>query len=484
MKTITSKLSKKLASSSMFMASPSSSQILTLTLYHLDHDHIISILLLLPHDSILSFSLTCKKLKSLAFSDSLWELVCKRDWGHKAIEAFMATLSDKEREGLRYRKLYQKICTVNSLSCKRLSCKGVAFPKPRASHSLNLVSDWLILFGGGCEGGRHLDDTWAVHIGNRANPLTWRHVNSGIPGGRFGHSCTQISDDSLILFGGINDSGVRLNDTWHGRVVWDSEIDVRIVWKLLEVGGYKPPARGAHSACCIENRAIVVHGGIGLYGLRLGDTWILDFSSQEESDQQELTGSTGLTASWRQEGTGARSASGPPARSGHSLTWIGGTFTVLFGGRGAGYEVLNDVWLFDFAGYPKWKELKHAQNQFDEMPSPRVGHSATLTLGKKILIYGGEDSGRHRKDDFWVLDVPTLLKYQSDTKTGTKNLWKRLSLEGESASFRSFHGAAVGVAGQFVYVFGGMVDGFLELGEALGLRFDGELYEIGLDLKL
>lgn len=144
---------KQLISTSM--ASPSYAQTLTLALEHLDHDHITSVLLLLPFDSILAFALTCKKFRSLALSESLWELVCRRDWGNGTIDSFLATLSDKERTELSYRKLYEKVSMLGSLSCRRLACKDGVFPKPRASHSLNLVSDWLVLFGGGCEGGRY-----------------------------------------------------------------------------------------------------------------------------------------------------------------------------------------------------------------------------------------------------------------------------------------------------------------------------------------
>lgn len=142
--------------SSMSMASPSSSQTLAPTLDHLGHDHLTSILLLLPRDAILSFALTCKKFKSLAFSDvPLWEMICRRDWGSETVDSFLATLTDAERRELSYRKLYERVSVLKSLSCRRLVCQGGAFPNPRASHSLNLVSDWLVLFGGGCEGGRY-----------------------------------------------------------------------------------------------------------------------------------------------------------------------------------------------------------------------------------------------------------------------------------------------------------------------------------------
>lgn len=184
--------------------------------------------------------------------------------------------------------------------------------------------------------GRHLDDTWVAYVGSgRTIPmLTWQNVSSGHPGGRFGHSCTLVGTNSLILFGGINDRGSRLNDTWIGQILHESQYNIKISWKPLEVGQYMPPARGAHVACCIGDCMVLVHGGIGFDGLRLGDTWLLDLSGP---------------AFWQQVGTANRSA--PTPRSGHTLTWIGGTrMAVLFGGRGAGYEALNDIWLFDVAG--------------------------------------------------------------------------------------------------------------------------------------
>jgi len=136
--------------------------------------------------------------------------------------------------------------------------------------------------------------------------------------------------------------------------------------------------------------------------------------------------------------------------------------------------------------YPRWKELKFnlAPNMLDAIPPPRVGHSASLTLGNKILVYGGEDSQRRRKNDFWILDVPGLLQYQAGLKTNTKGIWKQLNLTGECPSFRAFHGASTNLSGRFLYVFGGMVDGFLQPAEANTLRFDGESYQLELILNL
>ncbi|XP_038983994.1 F-box/kelch-repeat protein At1g51550 [Phoenix dactylifera] len=439
---------------------------------HLDYDRLFSILHLLPPESILSFSMTCRRLRSLASSDSLWESICRRDWGSSVVDALLASFSARERRELSWKRLYRQVSQLGSLSCRRLSCNDGIFPKPRASHSLNFVSDWLVLFGGGCEGGRHLDDTWVAYIGNGFNRvLSWQHVNSGIPSGRFGQTCTLVGD-SLVLFGGINDNGVRLNDTWVGRVKCEGPLELKISWRLLDVGPLAPPPRGAHAACCTGDRRVVIHGGIGLSGLRLSDTWLLDLSDDLRS------------ARWHQIPNVQPS---PLPRSGHSLTWIGGTCMVLFGGRGSRYEVLNDVWLFDIGGdHPEWKELKYdLSNVLGEMPLPRVGHSATLILGGRVLIYGGEDSQRHRKDDFWLLDISSLMRFRSvSPKKTSRIMWKKLQVEGQCPDYRSFHGACTDRSGRYVYMFGGMVNSVVHPAEAYGLKFDGELYQVELVLQL
>lgn len=138
------------SSSSSYSPSNYSSSSIT----QMGSDHIISILLLLPVESILSFSMTCRRFRSVASSDSVWEPICRREWGSGGVDALVASLSQQERQRLSWKRLYAQVSRLSSLSCRRLSSKSGAFPNPRASHSLNFISDWLVLFGGGCEGGQ------------------------------------------------------------------------------------------------------------------------------------------------------------------------------------------------------------------------------------------------------------------------------------------------------------------------------------------
>lgn len=318
-----------------------------------------------------------------------------------------------------------------------------------------------------------------AYIGNDfRRMLKWHKVNSGIPSGRFGHTCVEMGD-FLVLFGGINDRGIRQNDTWVGQVTYKDNNIVTFSWKLLDVGSIAPTPRGAHAACSIDNKRMVIHGGIGLHGVRLGDTWMLELS-----DTDSLRSGT-----WHEIVTNPS----PPARSGHTLTPIGRSRTVIFGGRGMGYEVLDDLWMLDLNA-PTWVQIVYDVAEGASLG--RVGHSATMVLGGRLLIHGGEDSYRHRKDDFWVLNV-SAIPYISDSCNGVykqastsrvrsnfKRMWKVWRSNGYEAKCRSFHRACADHSGRYVYVFGGMVDGILQPSDSAGLRFDGELFLVELLLHL
>ncbi|XP_073037596.1 F-box/kelch-repeat protein At1g51550-like [Primulina eburnea] len=427
----------------------------------LSQDQLFSILLLLPIQSILCFATTCKRFNLLAYSDALWESVYRRDWGHPPADA--AKLPWKNM----YRQVYQ-LDTVNCHSLLLGNDDEWPCPRPRASHSLNLVSGCLVLFGGGCEGGRHLEDTWTAYAGVdelKRRRIKWQKTSSGIPEGRFGHSCVVVGN-YLVLFGGINQHGVRQNDTWVGQVTVEEKLgNVKLSWRLLDVSclSAPPPSpRGAHAGCCIDNKRMLIHGGIGPSGVRLCDTWVLDLTEDV------------CFGTWRE----IVSQPCPPSRSGHTLTHIDEAKNILFGGRGSGYEVLNDVWLFDSSG-GRWIQLVFDLCNSMPMPMPRVGHSANLIIGHRLLIYGGEDSNRHRKDDFWVLDIESMTtKQQQHRKT-----WRRLEFKGgHKPKCRSFHGACVDNSGCYLFVHGGMVDGSVEPAGSSGLRFDGEFFFVELIL--
>lgn len=434
-------------------------------------DQVLTILEHLPLPSVLAFGMTCRRFREIANSNALWAHICRREWGSSAVDAWPSSGNNGD---LRWKDLHMQMLALDSVTWHRLH-QGDIVPAARASHSMVTTSEKIIIFGGGHDGGRQLDDTWmAPVLADTSENVAWQQASIGIPSGRFGQSCTLV-EDTLVLFGGINDQGTRQSDTWVSKGVNQHNASF---WQLLEVAA-APCARGAHAGCYGGENKVVVYGGIGSDGVRLDDTWLLDLSERP-------------VPAWRRVNTFIS----PPARSGHTLTWVGGKCMILFGGRGTKFEVLNDVWLLDMEGdSAEWLELKASElHPKHSVPAPRAGHSATLIFGGRVLIYGGEDGRRCRKGDVWVLDpsvgnavrsVSTSigLNYRKTAKSYNKfdrKFWKKLKQLGQPPCKRSFHGASPVYSGKAVLVFGGMVDGETTPTASGGLLFNSGLYLLQL----
>eukprot|EP00249_Psilotum_nudum_P019373 c27220_g1_i2 orf=373-1737(-) len=434
----------------------------TTSIFSLGADQLFVILQYLPVPSLLAFGMTCCRFRDLVDSDVLWAFVCEREWGSSALESWSSCSARKTS----WKRLYRRMLAPRSVSCRRLH-QGDVVPAARASHSMNFVSHKIAIFGGGCDG----DDPTAESI-------VWQQSSVGTPTGRFGQSCTVVGD-TLVLFGGINDKGIRQCDTWVNRGIHVANSEEKSPWQFLEVA-VAPPPRGAHAGCYGGDSRVIVYGGIGSDGVRLKDTWMLDLSEEPLSSWQEVI-----------------TLHSPPARSGHTLTWIGGNRMILFGGRGTRFEVLNDVWMLDMEDeFPDWVELCACKlHPAHEYPAPRAGHSATLIFGGRILVFGGEDARRSRKCDMWVLDpdagypannasacVEIINASHSDIGRSkfARRFWKKLKQRGQPPGRRSFHGACAVQSGRAILLFGGMMDGNLMPLSASGLRFDAELYLLQL----
>jgi hypothetical protein len=143
-------------------------------------------------------------------------------------------------------------------------------PSARLGHSIayDPVTHLLIMFGGRVVAGATLNDIWAYAAAN-----TWTELSpSGtLPSPRFGQAMAYDSTTrQLVMFGGRSETDVPLDDTW----TYDS---VSNTWTELKPSGALPPARSGHSmAYDPVIRCLVVFGGLDDTGTALGDTWAYD----------------------------------------------------------------------------------------------------------------------------------------------------------------------------------------------------------------
>ncbi|XP_059159649.1 kelch domain-containing protein 2-like isoform X1 [Physella acuta] len=152
----------------------------------------------------------------------------------------------------------------------------------------------------------------------------------------------------------MNDRG------WNNQVLY-FDIEGRR-WVRVSCKGSKPRARAAQSTVLV-GKTVYLFGGRH-QALRLNDLYCLDMES--------------LT--W----SGSISCSGPvpEARSWHTMSNIGKSQLILYGGFNNGNQPLDDVWLLNVASF-SWTLLKQSTG------FPRLWHTASVNSYGDLLIFGG-----------------------------------------------------------------------------------------------
>mmetsp|Transcript_40435 Transcript_40435/g.96088 ORF Transcript_40435/g.96088 Transcript_40435/m.96088 type:complete len:961 (-) Transcript_40435:290-3172(-) len=129
----------------------------------------------------------------------------------------------------------------------------------------------------------------------------------------------------------------------------------------------------------------------------------------------------------------------PLPRCSHTLSVVGHGTVVLIGGwhgefTGDVYTLDTDIWEWT---YRKTTLHESAKSGFP----PRAGHTATVIHGRRIVVFGGQNSTQGQLADLWVLDTATWE-------------WSRPSPAGTPPIKRSGHSAVFNREGH-IYVFGG-----------------------------
>ncbi|KAK8940909.1 Adagio-like protein 3 [Platanthera zijinensis] len=181
------------------------------------------------------------------------------------------------------------------------------------------------------------------------------------------------------------------NSGW-GRLARELTTFEAVTWKKFTVGGRIEPSRCNFSACAVGNR-LVLFGGEGVNMQPMGDTFVLDLEAANPE--------------WHR----LKVASSPPGRWGHTLSFLKGSWIVVFGGCGR-EGLLNDLFVLDLdARQPAWKEVVG-----EAPPLPRSWHSSCVLDGSKLVVSGGCTDAGVLLGDTFLLDF-----------TDEKPAWRAIS---------------------------------------------------------
>ena len=212
---------------------------------------------------------------------------------------------------------------------------------------------------------------------------------------RVGHGLVHWKEDEVAIFGGRNaaNPGMQNLQTTYREDPDDST--QRWVLQNASVGS-GPVPRSEHSFLA-DSGVIYLFGGLDNTGQALNDAWRANFSGSWQ--WTELTDSEAIP-SVRYGHTAVRD----PALFTNPRM-------LVFGGRDANGVVDNAVYAMSLWS-PIWSVVKQAEPETTLAPAAREGHAAIFDNvaragGKRrMLIFGGRDASGNLLNDAWALERP------------------------------------------------------------------------------
>ena len=218
-------------------------------------------------------------------------------------------------------------------------------PAPRAAHIQLCFYNYIFVFGGIGTSDHIYGDLWVFDIikqdwhmimdSERTHELTHDGITGYIPSGRMFSSAVLFENfGAAVMIGGLTKEGVAGD-------IWALDLDMVVnlveqpkkykkenVWtrRQVEEGAESHLARYGHASGLINNRALLVFGGIDADSYAMRDIFSYDFISNIVTPLQE-------------------SGVPPPTRIGHGLLSIGNGMMLLYGGEDPqGRGSFSDLW--------------------------------------------------------------------------------------------------------------------------------------------
>lgn len=238
-------------------------------------------------------------------------------------------------------------------------------PVGRVGHSMTLLGDKLILFGGKGENDNFLSDTWAYSL----TASRWSNLSSPADPRRF-HSAVQMgtspsSAREMLIFGGLSPADTALNSLLY----YNSRNDT---WELIEAGG-SPFGRFRHTALWRETNLYVFGGQSSDAGQYLDDMWVY----YPESKLWEKL-----------------------AMSGAKVSGIVSVSAVFANGRGifvGGLSLRDSNQVLEF-NFPEksWSR----KITIGHLPVARIMQSGNV-IDDRLWVFGGETADGQKLNDLW-----------------------------------------------------------------------------------
>ncbi|MFH2005946.1 MAG: kelch repeat-containing protein [bacterium] len=281
---------------------------------------------------------------------------------------------------------------------------ATGLPNARFNHSLvHVGNNTLILFGGKDAYSDYLSETWQFDIGTS----TWTQLSPvANPGLRDAQDMVYVGGDTVILFGGKDDWGTALGDTWEYDVAANT-------WTQLTPAN-APAIRFKHRLVYIGGDLVILYGGRDDWGTAYSDTWEYDVAAN----------------TWTQLTTTGT----PPMRHGHGMAFGGNNNVILHGGVDLGtYSVLTDTWEYSVAT-STWTQIAPAAT-----PGPRMAHSMVYLDSGLVLLFSG-------KDDYASDPIAGTWVYSVSAQT-----WTNMSPTGPPSPIFSYGIAGIGTGSAILF---------------------------------
>eukprot|EP01130_Rhizamoeba_saxonica_P000749 TRINITY_DN10674_c0_g1_i1.p1 TRINITY_DN10674_c0_g1~~TRINITY_DN10674_c0_g1_i1.p1 ORF type:complete len:834 (+),score=162.38 TRINITY_DN10674_c0_g1_i1:88-2589(+) len=233
---------------------------------------------------------------------------------------------------------------------------------------------------------------------SNAGGVSWAAVAcNSAPFKKFKHDCIVFEGfnnglGAFFCWGGINDSDEFDNIGFYGTLPVNSgnysSFTITYSGELTQ-SDPAPEARAGHSLVYAGENTVYLFGGQNDVQF-FRDVW-KGVLSETQVTWTELS-PTNL----------------PDRRSFHSAVDINGTRMVIYGGKQVDTVVFDDIWSFDYET-EEWTKVE-AKN------IPVARHSASMEVfdEQTVLIYGGRDADSNELNDWYALDLEITCNYFCD----------------------------------------------------------------------